>query len=195
MLKALYTSVQHDVNCWAGLKINIALCNGLNTLFICWNLGWNFYASRWPFWIIVCKENNIMKNKTTLFTVNLLKVKHISFWNHIFYNVDISFICKNKPWFWKKEKLKPTYLTQLTPIFNFLTPWARINRGKTMVTSEKHYSRLHVTWVVITMFRTFLHYIYIYCARSLKYALFIEDFFFYIFLLLLMCRCSSCVLG
>jgi hypothetical protein len=74
-VKTLHTSVQHEVYWWAWPKINVVLCNSLNTLFNRWFLRCTFYASRWPFWIIVFQNNNIIKDKTILFTVNLLNVR------------------------------------------------------------------------------------------------------------------------
>ena len=67
--KALYTSVQHEVNWWAGPKIYVALCNVLNTL-ICWfpffKLRLFFLRFPMAIWIIVFQENYNTKNKTTL---------------------------------------------------------------------------------------------------------------------------------
>jgi len=43
--------------------------------------------------------------------------------------------------FLKQEQMKPTHLTQLISTFYCLAPWARVYRGKTVVTSERIITR------------------------------------------------------
>jgi len=82
--------------------------------------------------------------------------------------------------FLKQEQIKSTHLTQLTSSVYCPAPWARIYRGKTVVTSERHYSSLHVTWVAITLFRT-SHHQSVYCARSLQSAQYCTVYWKFIF--------------
>ena len=53
----------------------------------------------------------------------------------------------------KLEQMNPTHVTQLSPTVYSLAPWAKIYCEKTVVMSGNNYSALHVTWVVITVFR------------------------------------------
>ena len=79
----------------------------------------------------------------------------------------------------KLQQMNPTHLTQLSPTIQSVAPWARIYGGKTVVMSENNYSALHVTCVVITVFRTH-HHQTVYCSHPYSphnTALFIEDLF------------------
>jgi hypothetical protein len=80
--------------------------------------------------------------------------------------------------------MKLTRLTQQPSNVYCLAEWARIFRGKTEVTSEKHYSTLDVTWVVINVFRMSHSSLYSVRSSCIPHitARFIEDIFSILFI-------------
>jgi len=90
--------------------------------------------------------------------------------------------------FLKQEQVKPTHLTQLTSYCLLSSSMCQNISWEKEVTSEKHYSTLHVSRAVITLFRT-SHHQSVYCAPFLQSAqlhcLLKINFYFFI---LLMCR-------